>query len=81
VKPTIGMETEGEADVARKRARTQEFESQSNGADSSPMRQVHARDSRGPALPKRVACTHCRQSKVGSDTSSAYLLSIPQAKL
>jgi hypothetical protein len=77
VEATIEMETEGEANEARKRARPDEFESQSHGADSSPMRQMDARDSRGPALPKRVACTHCRQSKVRSNTSPAYLLSIP----
>jgi hypothetical protein len=75
VEPTIGigMESESGEDGARKRAWTQEPDSQSNGADSSPMRQMYARDNRGPAPPKRVACTHCRQSKVSELVPSEAL--------
>jgi hypothetical protein len=64
VKSSISMEAISAEDSARKRARSQEPESLSNDAGLSPMRQMYARDNRGPALPKRVACTHCRQSKV-----------------
>jgi hypothetical protein len=64
------MDTEVAEDGARKRARSREPETQSNGAGSSPMRQIYARDNQGPSPHKRVACTHCRQSKVCSNAFS-----------
>ncbi len=58
------MNTQPLDEGARKRLRTQEPDVQADGANSTPARQTDHPDSRGGVTPKRVACTHCRQSKV-----------------
>lgn len=52
-------------DGGRKRMRTEASELPATLSSSPPSRQKSPRDSREPPpQPKRVACTHCRQSKV-----------------
>jgi hypothetical protein len=52
-------------DGGRKRMRTEASGLQATLSSSPPSRQKSLRDSREPPpMPKRVACTHCRQSKV-----------------